>query len=80
MFFDLKVQSDQRSSEKLGIRSYETGNVETDCADSDFDTDCTGDDARSDELHVKKEGWARLLSLLTFLAERGGFAFDSKYH
>ena len=37
---------------KLGIRSYETGNVETDCADIGVDTDGTGDYARSDELHV----------------------------
>ena len=28
--------------------------MEIDCADSDFDSDCTGDDARSDELHVEK--------------------------
>ena len=34
------------------VTNYETGNVETDRADSDIDTDCTGDDARSDELYV----------------------------
>ena len=37
---------------KFKIQNYETGNVEADRADSDFDTDCTGDDAGSDELYV----------------------------
>ena len=35
------------------VTNYEERNVEIDCAGADFDTDCTGDDARSDELHVK---------------------------
>jgi len=38
------------------IQNYETGNMEDDCADSDFDSDCTGDDARSDVVYVTKRG------------------------
>ena len=48
--FDLKVQSDQRSSEK----GYEEGDLEIDSAGSGFDTDCTGNHARSNELYVRK--------------------------
>ena len=35
--------------------------MEIDCADSDIDSDCTGDDAGSDVVYVrerKKESWA----------------------
>ena len=56
--FDLKVQSDQRSSEK----GYEEGDLEIDSADSVIDSDCTGDDAGSDVVYVKKEGWANKCS------------------
>ena len=34
------------------VTNYETRNVEDDCADSDIDSDCTGDDAGSDVVHV----------------------------
>ena len=51
-----KVQSDQRSSEELGIRNYEERDLEIDRADSDFDSDCTGNDARSDVVYVTKRG------------------------
>ena len=38
------------------VTNYEKGNVEVDCADSDIDSDCTGDDAGSDVVYVKKRG------------------------
>ena len=41
--------------------------MENDCADSDNDSDCTGDDARGDELHVenvKRSGFADEVGLL----------------
>ena len=34
---------------------YEEGDLEIDCADFGFDTDCTGNVARSNELHVMNE-------------------------
>jgi len=37
---------------KFKIQNYETGNLEDDCADSDFDSDCTRDDAGSDVVHL----------------------------
>ena len=37
------------------IQNYETGNLEVDCADSDIDSDCTGDDAGSDVVYVRDE-------------------------
>jgi len=38
-------------------KKYEERNVEVDCADSDIDSDCTGNDAGSDVVYVeKKEG------------------------
>ena len=38
--------------------NYEKRDLEDDCADSDFDSDCTGNDARSDVVYVevKKRG------------------------
>ena len=35
------------------VTNYEERNVEVDRADSDIDSDCTGDDAGSDVVHVK---------------------------
>ena len=32
--------------------NYEKGNLEVDCADSDIDSDCTGNDAGSDVVYV----------------------------
>jgi hypothetical protein len=50
-FFD-QGQSDQRSITTLKIQNYEKGDLEIDSADIGFDTDCTGNHARSDELYV----------------------------
>jgi len=46
-------------------KKYEERNVEVDCADSDIDSDCTGNDAGSDVVYVeKKEGWAKSSTFL----------------
>ena len=37
----------------MAIKSHEEGDLEIDCADFGFDTDCTGNVARSNELYVK---------------------------
>jgi len=36
-------------------KKYEERNMEIDCADSDIDSDCTGDDAGSDVVYVREE-------------------------
>jgi len=39
----------------MAIKSHEEGDLEIDCADFGFDTDCTGNVARSNVVHVMKE-------------------------
>jgi len=39
---------------KFKIQNYEKRDLEIDCADSDIDTDCTGNDAGSDVVYVKE--------------------------
>ncbi len=48
---------------KFKIQNYEKGNMEADCADSDFDSDCTGDDAGSDVVYVATQGGCPPVSL-----------------
>ena len=42
-----------RALARVRSKRYEERNLEIDCADSDFDSDCTGDDVGSDVVHVK---------------------------
>ena len=41
--------------------------MEDDSADTDIDSDCTGDDAGSDVVYVKREGWARCSAFFIYI-------------
>ena len=43
----------KKNNNQTNNYNYEKRNLEIDCADSDIDTDCTGDDVGSDVVHVK---------------------------